>query len=1214
MADPRPSISQAPVRFHIDYPEEDEQHGKAVELGSLSHKDGASDGSISLKMNSLADDQFGVSTEELEQLIIDMKVQAVKQFGGVEAYAHALKTNTKTGLSADEVTAQGTTYQARLAHFGDNVHKKRPLKTYWELCKEILADPLLILLCVAGVVSVGLGSAVHPSEGWYEGVSILLAVLMVTIVGATNNYGQQKSFAEMEAESEKQIELVTVVRSGELLQVHPEKVLVGDIVKLVAGRFIPADGLLVGKSVIMVNESRMTGETIDIRKDAEDPFLRSGTEVRNGECFMLTIAVGPRSAYGRILASLSEEPEPTPLQIKLERMATLIGYFGVTIAVGTLIVLLAYWGHDIRSNSKSVGNSELQDLLEIALVCVTIVVVSIPEGLPLAVTLALAYSMKKMKFDNIMIRKLDACETMGNVSTICSDKTGTLTQNRMKVVNSWFTGVQYDSGVISRTELDRSAHLKHILTEGILLNSQAWVSREDEDKSVPPEDWNWKEGNATETALMSLLVKSDMDLRGQRDLYQKYKAVAKVFPFDSVQKRSSVIVDQTAAELIKNNAPAPLHAPASMSGRKVRQYFKGAAEVMVDNCSAVLEADGTIHDLTDREKKGLLSMVRRLTRRGLRALAFTMCELTEPELEKLTRVLAGDDESAPNGQPQGPKLSDPTGRRNILLGWVGIQDPLRPETYKAVRTCQRAGVVVRMVTGDALDTAKFIARECGILTSDKHVAMIGSDFRALMQPGREAEAEAIIPKLRVLARSLPQDKETLVQWLKDHGEVVAATGDGTNDAPALNCANVGLAMNIAGTAVCKAAARIWILDDSLQSISLSILWGRSVFDSIRRFLQFQLTVNVVACMLSFIGAITNYPLPLTTVQLLWVNLIMDSLGALALATDDPDPSVLKRRPYQLKASIISPVMLRNIIIQSVVQLAILFYLLYAADTIFPELGGENWKKRVHFTLIFNTFVFLQLFNMISSRSVNTEVNVFKGILVNKYFSAIWVICAGMQGLMVEVFGPFASTSGQTWQMWLVAIGLGAIALPFGILSRVTQTCVPLDFTGGEVIPTDISFDGAKLDDHAYSEKRIDLSRMGSRARSNSRGNMDDFLPLAENQAALSDEVTLDEHGQIKGLASTQASASGSWVARKSEDKVHVPQTINENGSTVLNNATSGRSSLNNLQAASGSASAPAAAGQPAAGAGNGLGSARRENPNLPAPQLRASASAKRTSQ
>jgi len=526
------------------------------------------------------------------------------------------------------------------------------------------------------------------------------------------------------------------------------------------------------------------------------------------------------------------------------------------------------------------------------------------------------------------------------------------------------------------------------------------------------------------------MVRSNINIAGERDRV----GVEKSYPFDSVKKRSSVILQHQGS---------------------FRRYYKGAAEKMLEMCTSAVDTDGRIKPLTAELRDHLSNAVSSMTRTGLRTIGFAYIDLTELKRDEEDNVID-------------PVEVD----QCVFVGAVGIKDPLRPESRGAVRDCQKAGIIVRMVTGDHPDTARFISRECGILTSDDHLVMTGEEFRKMYDSNMTKELEDAVPRLRVLARSSPEDKKKLVTWLKDHGEVVAATGDGTNDAPALKTANVGIAMAIAGTDVAKSAAHILILDDNFRSIVESVKWGRSVYDNIRKFVQFQLTINLVALALSLVGAIVSSirnggtvdekaGTPLKAIQLLWVNLIMDTFAALALGTEAPTRKLLLRRPYKKGSDLISPVMWRNMLSHTAFQLALLFTLLYAHDDIFNSWLGENTKENdtKHLTVIFNVFVWLQIFNEINSRKVDEAHNVWQGFFSNWLFPAIIIGTVGGQILMVEAFGSFASTTGLTWKLWVLSVICGLFSLPLGVIVRF----IPVDFQSGEIDIPPSTFAGAQLD-------------------------------------------------------------------------------------------------------------------------------------------------------
>jgi len=529
----------------------------------------------------------------------------------------------------------------------------------------------------------------------------------------------------------------------------------------------------------------------------------------------------------------------------------------------------------------------------------------------------------------------------------------------------------------------------------------------------------WK-GNQTEIALLEWLKKYKIDAKKERH----HTTIYKNYPFDSMKKNSSIIIKAPSGQW--------------------RRCYKGAAEQILATATHIVDEQDREMPIGDY-KAHITQSIEAMTKTGLRTIAFAYEDHAHID----------PDTKDPN------KLADPPAPEKVVfVGTVGIKDPLRAESRASVRTCQRAGVVVRMVTGDHPETAKFIATECGILTAPHHVVMTGEEFRKMVELN-PAEAERVIPNLRVLARSSPTDKQVLVKWLKERKHCVAATGDGTNDAPALKEADVGIAMFIAGTAVAKQAAQVLILDDNFASIVKSVMWGRSIFDNIRKFVQFQLTINLVALSLSFIGAVANYPEPLGAVQLLWVNLIMDTLAALALGTEPPTVDLLDRRPYDREGPLINKIMWRNMIGHFVMQLAILLILLFHGASMFDV----ELKETEHYTIIFNTFVWFQIFNEFNARQVTGDSNVYHDLFSNKTFWAVSVIIIFFQVLMVEAFTIFARTTHLTAHQWASCVGFGALSLPWGFVVRA----FPVDVNDGFIEIPAGTFDGANLEVHEPDE-------------------------------------------------------------------------------------------------------------------------------------------------
>jgi len=850
--------------------------------------------------------------------------------------------------------------------------------------------------------------------------------------------------------------------------------MVGDLVLLETGARVPADGIYLKGNDLRVDESTMTGESHDVYKCEDKPFLCSGTTVTEGDCMFLVTAVGSRSEWGRLMVEMETERDETPLQEKLGVLAEDIGKAGTLVAALCFMAQLINWLYSLgqetcfmpaEGNLKEpvedcvLGYSGLRDkaaceakgylwqtgftywnwmhLKHVVLFfidSVTIIVVAVPEGLPLAVTISLAYSVKKMQADKNLVRVMAACETMGSCTNICSDKTGTLTENVMTVVDGYIAGKTYSNLIlpgspgVARTGSPRvgrpgspgfepnkfklKAAAQKIVTEAIACNTRAEIgfdSRTGKHGEII--------GNKTEGALLYFLLLLGFDYRELRE----NTTVIKAYPFSSLKKRMSTIVQIVQHDVIKR-----------------RMYTKGASEVILQMCTSYMDEDGSIKAITPKIRTQFSEQIASMASQGLRTITLAFKDLRdEDDIPSLTSSFPSSPreptprEARPKeggeAEQDEEKLTLSSLEENMtMIATFGMKDPLRKGVPEAVRKCQRAGITVRMLTGDSLLTAKEIAMDCGILTRDG-TAMEGPDFRKLSEAAqRELLTVRTLPNghvqtLQVLARCSPQDKVQIVRRLKELGEVVAVTGDGTNDAPALKEADVGLSMGIAGTAVAQEASDIVIMDDNFASIVRSVMWGRSVYDNIRRFLQFQLTVNVVALTICLIGSVTGFGTPLKPVQLLWVNLIMDTFGALALATEDPTPELLTRKPYGRNDKLINGHMWRNIAVQATFQLTVqlsllwfgVFFITDCTEVEGTESGcvelsgngqGKNLSGNYRDTVIYNTFVWMQLFNEINCRRIFNEVNMMTGICNNPIFVGIWIFSVVVQVTSVEFFG------------------------------------------------------------------------------------------------------------------------------------------------------------------------------------------------------------------
>lgn len=943
---------------------------------------------------------FELTAAELEEAVTERDKDAIAKAGGHLGIADKLKTDPKLGLCGTELSEENLT--KRKEAFGVNEFEYPPPKSFLQLCRDALDDLTVQILCVAAIISLGIGAGLkkHREEyGYLEGIAIVLVVFVVVFLQAYIDYVKEQKFRQLN--SIKDNYAVKVVRNGEVHAVTAGEVLVGDVVELAAGDKVPADGVFLEGSKLRADEAAMTGEPIGIAKSHDkDPFLLSGTTISEGSGRMAVVAVGSNSQWGVILKTLIVEPSSTPLQDRLDVLVVTVGNFGIGAAIATFVASMIRW---IVNGSEGEGWDGVE-ILDYLINSVTIVVVAIPEGLPLAITLGLAFAMRKMMADQNLVRRLEACETMGSATQLNADKTGTLTQNRMTVTDAYLGGTQYDS-VPPKDIADEFAAL---LAESVCVNSDANLAH-NENGTID------HIGSKTECALLQMV--EDLRTAGKGNLpastnfayvagREKHE-VAQRYHFTSARKRMSTAVPMNGG---------------------VRLHVKGASEIVVKLCTKMMQTDGSVTDFSADDLAAAEKAITAMASTGLRTLCIAYVDL----------------DTAPGALGEEPPEANLT-----LLGVAGIKDPIRPETAEAVRLLRQAGVVVRMVTGDNKLTAEAIAREAGILEDgDDGLILEGPVFRKMSQ----SEKEAVAVKIRVLARSSPADKLTLCNLQKSLGEVVSVTGDGTNDAPALKDADVGFALGIAGTEIAKEACDIVILDDNIASMAKAVLWGRNVFQSIRKFLQFQLVVNVVAVSLNFISAAAGITeLPLAAVPLLWVNMIMDSMGALALATEPPSPHLMERKPFGRSAPLVNREMWRNIVVMSVYQLIVCLVLLFAGQDLLgiDETDGDAHYRTLRVnSVIFNTFVFMQIFSEINSRKI-TEWNVFEGIQDSPIFCFIIFLTIGTQAAFIEgvgrtVVGPAIGFMNLTGGEWAVCIVIGFCALPVGFIARQ----LPLDIFPG----------------------------------------------------------------------------------------------------------------------------------------------------------------------
>ncbi|XP_075646185.1 calcium-transporting ATPase 4, plasma membrane-type-like [Castanea sativa] len=927
--------------------------------------------------NEVRDAGFGIEPDELASIVRTHDSKGLGSHGGLEGLARELSVSLKDGVVSSDIPLRQNIY-------GLNRYVEKPSKSFWMFVWDALHDLTLVILMVCAVISIGVGI---PTEGWpkgmYDGVGILLCIFLVVLVTAMSDYRQSLQFRDLD--KEKKNIIVQVTRDGCRQKVSIHDLVAGDVVHLSIGDQVPADGVFISGHSLSVDESSLSGESEAVNVTQETPFLLAGTKVQDGSGKMLVASVGMRTEWGRLMVTLCEGgDDETPLQVKLNGVATIIGKIGLAFAVLTFLVLTGRFlvVKALQNRITVWSGSDALKLLNYFAIAVTILVVAVPEGLPLAVTLSLAFAMKKLMSDKALVRHLSACETMGSVNCICTDKTGTLTTNHMVVNKIWIC--QKTTEINSRENEDvlnisLSEKVLNLLLQSIFQNTSSEVVKgKDLKKNII--------GTPTETALMEL----GMLLGGDFNAYREEDNIVKVEPFNSNKKRMSVLV-------------------AFPGSGGFQAFCKGASEIILKMCDKIVNADGEAIPLSEEQRKDITDVINNFACDALRTLCLAFKDI---------KGTSSADSIPEDGY--------------TLISVIGIKDPVRPGVREAVKTCLAAGITVRMVTGDNINTAKAIAKECGILTEDG-IAIEGPDFR----DKSPQEMEEIIPKLQVMARSLPLDKHTLVTHLRNvTKEVVAVTGDGTNDAPALHEADIGLAMGIAGTEVAKENADVIVMDDNFSTIVNVARWGRSVYINIQKFVQFQLTVNVVALMLNFICACVSGSPPLTTVQMLWVNLIMDTLGALALATEPPHEGLMKRPPVGRDVKFITRIMWRNIVGQSIFQILVLLIF---------QLKGKQLLKltdpdadSILKTFIFNSFVFCQVFNEINSRDME-KINVFRGIFDSWIFLIVIISTVAFQFIIVEFLGTFADTVPLSWELWLASILIGAASLIIAVVLK----CIPV---------------------------------------------------------------------------------------------------------------------------------------------------------------------------
>ena len=1265
---------------------------KIIEINTKSEKNEKNDLGSS-QINLISDDDgieknygFGISANKLETIMGKYKergsdfkdLKYFREQNGVINLINSLLTNEVTGISSLE---------GREEAYGSNKVFIEPVPPFCSYVWEALEDMMVRILIVCAVVQIVLGCTLSDdrSKDWIDGVSIIVAILVVVLVGSITNYQKETKFHELNEVQNKGTKY-NIIRNGKAEEYISDDILVGDLIMINYGDIMAADLLLIEGNGIKMDESALTGESDAMKKEPfhkcielqdqdkgetklPSPLILSGTNCIEGSGKAIVLAVGDHSQKGIIRRTVdnAQENNRTPLEEKLDKIAGMIGYFGLGAGVVTLIALFIRFGvsfdrqnKDYQNDSKVESimtfflfnfphkqiddkifgntNNHLTDpktmiaknILDIIILCISIIVVAIPEGLPLAVTLSLAFSIKKLMDYNNLVRKMHACETMGGANFICTDKTGTLTKNEMSVfkvltgneefelqqnlnidtVGKLGTEKKNNSEIVKQIREDHQKYFKNeeyweVLKIAIALNVECTITK-NEIKDINGDIEKCETKNKTDKAFIDFLYRFKSPISIEKEKYLKNQSVYKQFPFDSKRKRMTTFVNNEEFS----------------SG--YRLFSKGGAENAALFCNTYLDPEnGAIKPMDDKVVERIKNSIRDFNKDKLRSLYIAYKDITKEEYENCGKL---NDEG---------KLIDQYGM--VFLGVFGIRDSLRDGVVEAVGKCHEAKVNVIMVTGDNIVTATAIAKECGILGNEVNLKDLGPDKieqdpdamndnsrkkeyiniilknqpRALTGnsfyncvggliceeckketnlckcPKTEAEAKEIQKKyketelrsikkdviknmknfqivterLNVMARSQPIHKYALVLGLRALKNVVAVTGDGTNDAPALSKSDVGFAM-FAGTDIAKEASDIVIIDNNFSSIVTAIIYGRNIYDNIRKFLQFQLSVNFCACLIVFICACIGNETPLTPIQMLWVNLIMDSLGSLALATEPPYEELLQREPTKRNESIINGRMWKHICLQSLIQIIILLILYLIAPNFVKEddlerlaenkiinycygnmpgnsdpsyiiFGTESsWssdtklrtdiKKEycgkystrqslsvafkeysnanggsVHMTIIFNVFVIYTLFNQINCRMIDDSFNIFKRITRSLLFPLITLIEMGLQVLIVCLGKSIFHVANNG----LTGVQWG-ICIGFSAITFVVSII-------GKLLPFDKMIDNCIKDEEIQNEIKP-KPPMGQDKYSNSTEESSDIIRLHSKKKLYDQVIPVEE--------------------------------------------------------------------------------------------------------
>ena len=901
-----------------------------------------------------------------------------------------LKVNSDKGLSDSEV-------KSRLEQYGYNEFDKKEEDSLWDSLKEAISEPMMIILLVAAAISALIGE-------YFDAIGIIGAVAIGILIGIVTEGKSKKAAEALEKMTENMA--VKVLRSGHIIQINKNEIVPGDIVNIEMGDMIPADGRLIETMDLKIREDMLTGESDDVSKSAEaivdmetiqgkdkvivqDPvpakqinMVFGGTLVAYGRGKFIVTDTGNSSEMGKIATNLHESDLETPLQIKLGDLGSKISKISSVIALLLFIVMFVQM---VLANTINIDTSGILPFLESIdpvkrafIICIALIVAAVPEGLPTMINITLAITMQKMAKVNALVTKKEACETIGSVSVICSDKTGTLTQNRMTVEKTYINGKFVE---------DKEDNDSSYFVENCLVNSTADVEFKESDIKFM--------GSATECALLIHNDKHDyVDLRNKSNILRQ-------IPFSSQSKRMTTVMD--------------------CGDEQCSVLTKGAPEVILDSCKYENINDEII-ELTQNRQEQILNEIMSLQKKSMRVLGFAY-KIVDKEQSVSTNT-------------------DDIEKDLIFTGFVGIKDPLRLDVKESIITAKQAGISTKMLTGDNINTAIAIGNELGIL--DNGMKAVEATFIDTLS---DEELKTEIQGISIVARSKPDTKMRIVEALQSLGEVVAVTGDGINDAPALTKADVGIAMGIAGTEVSKSASDIILTDDSFSTIIKGIKWGRGIYENFQRFIQFQITVNIVAFLIAIISVLFGFEMPFTTIQLLWINIIMDGPPALCLGLEVVRSAVLKKKPVDRNASIITKTMIKSMLLNAAYIVGILL-----VQMRFNILGASTDKVGTASemgTVVFILFAFSALFNAFNCREFGLN-SIIPNFFKNKLAIQVISITAIVQIIVTQVFSNFFNSVPLSLNMWVKVIALASLII---VVNEVVKAILRMVTRGKKVNAT-----------------------------------------------------------------------------------------------------------------------------------------------------------------